>query len=267
MHDVNEHHARKTAAALVRARAEKTALDGFPGEIPPSVAAAYVVQDEAVRLTGEPVVGWKVGLIAPGRRAEAGAARLVGPVFASTLWESTPGAVVRLPAIVGGTACVEAEIVMTVGVDVPAGTSVGTLDDARRHLGDVRVGVELAGSPVPRINDLGPTAVASDLGNNAGLLLGPQVPGWQSGSWQHLVASTWLDEELVGSSVASTVDGGALEAFRFALDTVSGRGRPVPAGTHIATGAMTGIHDAVPGQRARVRFGEIFQVDLDVVEA
>lgn len=264
---MNQQQAEKTAAVLVRARRGATALDGFPGEIPSSVDAAYAVQEAAIDLTGETVVGWKVGFVAPGWQERAGTERLVGPIFQTRLWLAEPGVATVLPVIAGGTACVEAEIVMTVGVDVPAGTAVRTLDDARQYLGDVRVAVELAGSPVPGINGLGPMAVASDLGNNAGLVLGPQVPDWQSGTWEHLEASTWVDGELVGTADPTSVAGGALEAFRFALATVSGRGRTVPAGTHIATGAVTGIHDTVPGQHARVRFGEIFQVDLDVVEA
>lgn len=264
---MNQYDAVTTAEALVRARSGRRALDGFPGEIPPSVHEAYTVQDAVIALTDDSVVGWKVGLIAPALREQAGAQRLVGPVFAKNLWPAEAGVVMPLPAIVDGTSCVEAEIVMTVGVDIPAGTSVQTLDDARQLLGDVRVAVELAGSPVPGINGLGPTAVASDVGNNAGLVLGPQVPDWRSGAWEQLEASTWIGGELVGRADATTIAGGALEAFRFALDTVSGRGREIPAGTHIATGAVTGIHDVVPGQHAQVRFGEIFQVDLDVVEA
>lgn len=264
---MTQHDTTKTAELLVRARASRRALTGFPGEIPPTVDEAYTIQDEVIALTDDTVVGWKVGLIAPALRERAGAERLVGPVFATNLWPAQPGVVMPLPAIVGGTSCVEAEIVMTVGVDVPAGTAVQTLDDARQLLGGVHVAVELAGSPVPQINGLGPMAVASDLGNNAGLVLGPQVPEWRSGAWEQLEASTWIAGELVGRADATSIAGGALEAFRFALATVSGRGLDIPAGTHIATGAVTGIHDVVPGQHARIRFGEIFQVDLDVVEA
>ena len=256
-----------TAEALVGARSGRAALVGFPGAIPASVDEAYTVQDAVIALTDDTVVGWKVGLIAPAWREQAGTERLVGPIFATNLWPAQDGVVMPLPAIAGGTSCVEAEIVMTVGVDVPPGTAVQTLDDARQLLGGVHVAVELAGSPVPGINGLGPMAVASDLGNNAGLVLGPQVPEWRSGAWEQLEASTWIAGELVGRADPTSIAGGALEAFRFALATVSGRGRAIPAGTHIATGAVTGIHDVIPGQQARIRFGEIFQVDLDVVEA
>jgi len=44
------------------------------------------------------------------------------------------------------------------------------------------------------------------------------------------------------------------------------RGRALRAGDLVATGAITGIHDVVPGQRARVRFGDL-DLHLDLVPA
>ncbi len=43
----------------------------------------------------------------------------------------------------------------------------------------LHVGIEAAGSPLAAINELGPTVVVSDFGNNAGLLLGPAIPDWR----------------------------------------------------------------------------------------
>ncbi len=39
------------------------------------------------------------------------------------------------------------------------------------------IGIEIASSPLQNINDYGPAVVASDFGNNAGLLLGAEVAG------------------------------------------------------------------------------------------
>ena len=38
------------------------------------------------------------------------------------------------------------------------------------------MGVEMAGSPLATINELGPTVVAADFGNNNGLILGTCWP-------------------------------------------------------------------------------------------
>jgi 2-keto-4-pentenoate hydratase len=257
--------ATAVATALVAARRAATALDGFPGAIPADLDEAYRVQDLGIELRGERVAGWKVGMIAPAWRERAGAERLVGPVV-ETLLRPVPDGRVRFPAIPGGTACVEAEIVLEVGRDVPAGARTWTTEDAREHLGGARLAVELAGSPVPDINGLGPMAVAADFGNNAGLLLGPRVDDGPA-AWLDLPCRTWVDGELVGSATPADVPGSPLEAFRFALQVCTARGHALRAGDVVATGAVTGVHDVLPGQSAVLRYGDLFQVEIDVVEA
>lgn len=264
---MDEHGIAITARALVSARRSAVNVTGFPGTIPDSLAQAYLIQDAAIELRDERVAGWKVGLIAPHWEDVAGAGRLVGPIFADRVWHAEAGRTTPLPAIPGGTTCVEAEIVMTLARDLGPGEAPRSIEEATTHLGAVHVAIELAGSPVPDINGLGPMAVAADFGNNAGLVLGPEVPDWRSGTWRDLECETWIDGELVGDGRPSTTHGGAIEAFRFALATCTDRGMTLRAGDHIATGAVTGIHDAVAGQGARVRFGDLFQFDLAVVEA
>ena len=51
-----------------------------------------------------------------------------------------------------------------------------TRAEARELVAAVHVGVETAGSPLATINDLGPCAIVADFGNNAGLIVGPELP-------------------------------------------------------------------------------------------
>lgn len=254
------------AAHLVRARRSARALGGFPGDLPATLGDAYRVQDAAIAGWGEPVVGWKVGGIPPDWRERLGAERLVGPVFAGNLWPATAGARLALPAIPGGTACIEAEVAVVVARDVPARPGPWTLEQAHDEVGGLRLAVELAGSGVPDINVLGPLAVAADLGNNAGLVAGPEVPHWRDGAWLALDCRTEVDGVTVGRGTPGGVEGGPLEAFRFALQVLGSRGRDLRAGDLVATGAVTGIHDVVPGRCARVVFGDL-ALDIDLVPA
>lgn len=258
--------AEGVAADLMRARRSGTALDGFPGDLPPTLAEAYRIQDAAIDRWGEPVVGWKVGGIPPAWRDRLGAERLVGPVFAGNLRAAEAGARLALPAIPGGTACVEAEIAVVVARDVPPRPGTWTAEEALAEVGGLRLAVELAGSGVPAINGIGPLAVASDCGNNAGLVAGPHVPDWQDDAWLDLDCATEVDGVVVGRGHPRDIEGGPLSAFRFALQLLGSRGRTLRAGDLVATGAITGIHDVVPGQHARVRFGEL-SLDLDLVPA
>ena len=51
--------------AFLDARRNGRSLPDFPGVIPDDLEAAYAVQDQAIARWADPVVGWKVGYIAP----------------------------------------------------------------------------------------------------------------------------------------------------------------------------------------------------------
>jgi hypothetical protein len=60
-------------------------------------------------------------------------------------------------------------------------------------VGPLHIGVEPAGSPLRGINGFGPVVVASDFGNNFGLLIGPEVKGWRELDWAELSVATLID--------------------------------------------------------------------------
>ena len=61
------------------------------------------------------------------------------------------------------------------------------------------IGIEIASSPLQNINDYGPAVVASDFGNNAGLLLGAEISDWQTRSLESLNCETRIDGERGGT--------------------------------------------------------------------
>ena len=254
----------RTAQVLVSARRTATPVAAYPGDIPATMRDAYQIQELAIALWGEDIAGWKVGLVRPDWRDRAQAERLVGPIFAPNVWPESGDGSTWLPVIVGGTACVEAELVLEVGCPIDPGARTWTRAEALRCLGRIRPGVELAGSPVPNLNALGPMAVASDFGNNAGLLVGPDGPA-ELETWADIEFRTWVNGSLIGAATVVTVPGGPLESFRFALETITARGHSLRAGDLIATGAVTGVHDVVAGQSAHLEFGDLFGVDVGFV--
>ncbi|MFN3536339.1 MAG: hypothetical protein ACK4Y4_02710, partial [Brevundimonas sp.] len=130
----------------------------------------------------------------------------------------------------------------------------------------LHIGIELAGSPLATINVLGPPVVASDFGNNAGLILGHEVPDWRE-RLMDLTCETFIEGESVGKGGAATIPGGPLEALVFLLNLNARRGRPLKAGDLISTGAATGIHDIVAGQSSRVVFNGVGEILCRAVPA
>lgn len=243
------------AMAFVDARREGRSLADFPGRIPDDLEAAYGVQDQAIARWRDEVVGWKVGYIQPERRDASGDERLLGPIFARQLWPATgDGVGVGFPVFAGGFAAVEAEYVLRLDADAPADKTDWTPAEAGALPARLYTGIEIASSPLATINQLGPRVVVSDFGNNNGLILGREIPDWRAIPEAELRAECFIDGARVGSGGATTLPGGLRAAFAFALSRSARRGRPLKAGTLIATGNATGIHDIVAGQTAWVDF-------------
>ena len=243
------------AARFVQARLAGQALPEFPGAPPPDLASAYATQDAAIALWPDTLAGWKVGYIAPERRDVSGEDRLVGPIFTRAIWRQAAGGTVDVPVFVGGFAAVEAEYVFVLGADAPEGKTLWTAEEALALVATLHIGIETAGSPLATINVLGPTVVVSDFGNNAGLVLGPEIADWRRRDEAGLLCETFIDEKIVGRGGAASVPGGLGAAFAFALGRCARRGLPLRAGMLVTTGAATGIHDILAGQSARIHFG------------
>ncbi|WP_088308554.1 2-keto-4-pentenoate hydratase [Novosphingobium sp. B 225] len=243
------------AQAFVQARRDARVLESYPGERPSDLSLAYRIQDRAIVLDGRGVVGWKVGKINPPDDMRLGCNRLAGPIFADTVMPAGPGAIPEMPIFAGSFAAAEAELLLHLA---PGWDGALPHDDGatRSLLDDIRLGIEIASSPYPGINADGPTVTASDFGNNAGLVIGPQLASWQDLDLCTILVRTEIDGEVVGESTAATMLDGPYGAVRFLLANLTERGFDLSEGLWVSTGAITGVHSVKPGQRVTATFGE-----------
>jgi 2-keto-4-pentenoate hydratase len=157
------------AAAIARrfvdARLSAAALPEYPGGMPGDLASAYAIQDAAIGLWPDDIAGWKIGLVSPELRGKLGVDRIAGPIFARQVLSVSGGETCELPVFKDGFAAVEAEFVLKVGRDQPAGQTGWTAEQAAKMIGAVHIGIELAGSPFAGINDFGPAITVSDFKN------------------------------------------------------------------------------------------------------
>ncbi len=246
--------ARGVAARFVEARRTAGFFVEYPGSKPADLDAAYRCQDEAITLWDDAIAGWKVGWIPEPLSEKFGAQRLVGPIFRRGIRQAAGEAVIDTPVFANGFAAVEAEFVVQLAKDAPAGVTEWSAETARRFVKTMYVGIEIASSPLQNINDHGPAVVASDFGNNAGLLLGAEIPDWQTRALESLTCETRIDGDVVGRGSAAAVSGGPLTALAFALRVNARRRRPLRSGDYVSTGAATGVHSIVSGQSAEAIF-------------
>lgn len=244
--------ARMIAEAFVAARRAGRALPDYPGPRPADLNAAYRIQDLALALDGRAVAGWKVGRINSPDDARLGANRLAGPIFADDV--RAADAEPAMPVFAGGFAAVEAELLLHVA---PCADAALPRDDAETMalVDAVRLGIEVASSPYPGINVDGPTVTASDFGNNGGLVLGPELAGWQGIDLSAIEVSMAIDGAEVGRATAAAMLDGPWGAVRFLLAHLAERGIATTAGLWVSTGAITGVHPIRPGSRAEAAFG------------
>ncbi|RDZ26051.1 2-keto-4-pentenoate hydratase [Lysobacter silvisoli] len=267
MDTASNHDAAAIAQRLVAARRGAQALPDYPGPEPRTLDEGYAVQDRAITLWRRPIAGWKVGRIPPAWESRLGEERLVGPIFADAVQHATGGQIGRFEVIEGGFAAVEAEFVFRLRADAPIGRTAYSADEAAALVDALLVGIELAGSPLPQINVLGPSVVVSDFGNNAGLIVGPEIADWRALDEAALTCQTEIDGALVGRGGAGTIAGGLLSALAFALSRCARRGYPLKAGMLVTTGAATGIHDILAGQGSTISFGRWGQLHCQAVRA
>ncbi|WP_414901898.1 2-keto-4-pentenoate hydratase [Sphingomonas flavalba] len=260
--------AEMVARAFVTARREGRVLAEYPGVRPVDLAGAYRIQDRALAVDGRRVAGWKVGRINPPDDARLGADRLSGPIFADaviTLADGAPGAAAPdMPVYAGGFAAAEAELLLHVA---PGWNGTVPTDDAgtRALLDDVRLGIEIASSPYPRINEDGPAVTISDFGNNAGLIVGAAVADWRAIDLCAIAVRLEIDGTVAGAATARTMLDGPYGAVRFLLANLAGRGIALSAGLWVSTGAITGVHPVTPGQRVRAVFDGHGAIDCRIV--
>jgi 2-keto-4-pentenoate hydratase len=254
------------AEQFVRARLEALSTPAYPGEMPETMETAYEVQEAAIALFPDQIVGWKVGGVPPSLQPSLGTHRVAGPIFSRNVWSVATEAPTPLPAIEGGFAAVEAEFIARIGTDADPEKMTWSLEEAAAQIDTVFIGVELAGSSLSSINDLGSAVVASDFGNNGGLIVGAELTDWKS-RLDGISVETVINGESLGIGGSPSLAGGALESVRFLLEHCARRGRPLAKGTLISTGAVTGVHRVYEGDEARCAFAGIGDIHSVVVRA
>lgn len=249
---------------LVNARWDRRVLSAFPGDLPADLDEAYAVQDRSIALWDDEVVAWKVGGIPPHLRPVLGQDWVTGPIYSKRqrYADRTP---VDMAVFDGGFAAVEAEIILEFGDLSRLATSTPGADEIVPFISACYIGVEIASSPMPDINVIGPLAVISDFGNNHGMIVGRKIEEWSPENLSSIEVKTYVEDELVGTAFPPAPPAGPLGAAAFLVGNLKRRGRSIPAGLKVSSGALTGIHDVRVGHRSTVTFSGLGEIDMNIV--
>ncbi|MES2449605.1 MAG: 2-keto-4-pentenoate hydratase [Pseudomonadota bacterium] len=258
---------RSIAERFVTARQDARALDAYPGAVPQSLDEAYAIQTQAIALHGGTVGGWKIGRINPPGDTHWQANRLAGPIFTDQIVEAPAGTLVGMPVITAGFAAAEAEFLVRIGAAAEPGKEEWSLAEVRALADRVAIGIEIASSPLPAINDLGAAVTASDFGNNYGLLVGPDLPDWAMTDLDMMPVTLSINGMPTGAGTTATMLDGPWGAVRFIAGHAARRGMPLMPGQWISTGAITGVHRVAAGDRIETIFGGTLPLGCTIVAA
>jgi 2-keto-4-pentenoate hydratase len=249
------------STAFVDARRAGHVLADFPGAYPSSMDEAYRIQDHAIALAAGEVGGWKVGRVAPELVDTYGAARIGGPIFSDQIIFAADGDAVATP-VLPGFAAVEAEILLKIG-EVPGDEL--TLASAPAYISEVRLGIEIASSPFPGINQHGPAVTASDFGNNFGLVVGPAITNWRDIDLMNAATRLQIDGVVQGEGVLADMLDGPFGSLVFVNTMLRRRNLSLKVGDWISTGAITGVHAIIAGCSATASFAETYNVSCRTI--
>tara|TARA_R110000787_G_scaffold159823_1_gene273498 strand:+ start:609 stop:1463 length:855 start_codon:yes stop_codon:yes gene_type:complete len=247
--------AQTIAAHFLATRKAATGFGDYPGTAPATLEEAYVIQDAALAQVPDAIAGWKVGRILPPLSEKYGCDRLAGPIFVPTVFTATSQS--KGLVFADGFGAVEAEYLFRIGTVPRSDKTNFTLKEAADHIDAVHIGIEIASSPFAGINEMGPAVTVSDFGNNNGLLIGPAIPNWRSGTYANQSVTTRIDGEEVGTGTAAAFSRGPIGSVSFLLENLIARGIAIQAGWWISTGAVTGVHSVHPGQQVETDFGPL----------
>lgn len=253
--DVNEEAPILNAISqrLVSARLDARPLSEYPGNLPVNLESAYRIQSLSISAWPDEISGWKVGGVPQAFQAKFGAERLSGPIFRAATRSVEEGGTISMSVFRGGFAAIEAEFIAEFAVSIAPGEIDQSAIDITDLVSTVYIGAEIASSPMAEINRLGPVAIISDFGNNAGLVIGPKIEDWRNRLAEQITIAVTVDGKLLGT-IAAAMKKGVFAAVSFLIELCAERGIHIPAGTLVCCGALSGIHDVEVGALAQVNF-------------
>lgn len=256
------------SSRFLAARRAAKSLSSFPGTVPETLQAAYAVQAKSIADWGESIAGYKVGGIGPEWRDQYPGTRIAGPVFSSLIFTIENGGRIDIPVFENGFAAYEPELIMRLEGFSDVRKEIESVEDAKRFVKNIHIGVEIASSPLASLNDLGPGSIISDFGNQAGVVIGPEIDLSWLDRIHTMDVTTRIDGEIVGQTTPNEGDNGPLGALRFLINHLIEHAPKsgLPDSLWLSSGAITGVHKSQIGTVGAFDYGPLGKFEIAMVK-
>lgn len=252
--------------SLISARQSCSSLDAFPGTLPTTPEDAYHVQDLCIKGWSDTLIGWKVAGLKPALYEQFCAKRLSGPVFEKNIQFSSGSDQIVAPVFAEGFAAIEAEFIIELADVSALPKSNLTIEDAQKGIAKVFMGIEIASSPIKNTHSYGALSPICDFGNNAGVIVGPEITHWRDIELSDIPVSITIGDETVGKGQTKLGLDGPIGAVAYLIEHLHKRGYTIKPGTYISSGAITGAHQTTVGISSQVTFDGIGTINLELAD-
>ncbi|MEZ5817874.1 MAG: fumarylacetoacetate hydrolase family protein [Hyphomicrobiaceae bacterium] len=241
------------ARQLWEARRDGTLLARDRLVAPADAVEAYAVQAEAVRLSGLPTRGFKVGSTSLEAQRKLGTTEPgSAPLLAPWVHESPA----RVALIAGHNAELEGEIAFRLGHDLPPRGAPYTYAEVAEAIDAAAGAIEVVGSRISGgLAGIGRFLSTADFGVNIALVVGPWRGDWRTLDLQALSVSMTIDGSPAGQGTGARALGDPMNVMVWLANQQSARGRGLLAGEMVSTGTCTGLDPVHAGQTVRADFG------------
>lgn len=248
------------ALRLWEARRDGGVVDPADVKEPENDIESYAVQDEIVRLSGQPARGFKVG------STSAEAQKLLGtsepgscPVLAPYYFEA-PAEITLVPTHMPA---LEGEFAFRLGRDLPAREAAYDVADVRDAIDAVAGAIEVVGTRLKGgLAGKGRFLVTADSGANIALVVGPWQSDWQNIDLKAHAVAMHVNGEIKGAGTGKRALGDPMNVMVWLANQQSKRGRDLKAGAVVSTGTCTGLDPVALGDQVVADFGTLGPVEI-----
>lgn len=245
------------AEALWRARMDGTKVPRDFDGLPTNEDEAYAIQREMIALSGQEVIGWKIGATAePLLKAIGVSQPFIGPLFGDFLHQSKA----EIPFREGYR--LEAEFTLQLDADLPHRAQAYTREEVMGALGAVIPSFEVVNFRFEGPPQGAGVRLIADGGANVGIITGPKVTERMDVDLKTLPATLSVNGEVVVTgSPEDLMWDHIFEAAGWLANHKAMAGRGLRAGDLIMTGSCTGMHPLNAGDQVTGDFGPLGKVE------
>jgi 2-keto-4-pentenoate hydratase len=253
-----------SAARLWRHFQERSKLDELPADARPATRAeGYNVQAEVARLSGQPVVGWKIAATSIAGQKHI---NVDGPLAAPLLGNRVTQNSSTVPAFsMDGNIMkvAEAEFAFRFGKPLPPRSTPYSTEEVLAAVESLHPGIEVPDSRYNVFVKVGAAQLIADLACASWYALGPATSAeWRARDLSAHPATALINGKAVATGTGANVLGDPRIALTWIANELSTFGDGIAAGQFVTTGTCVVPPAIAPGDVFTADFGEFGSVQI-----